>query len=180
MLKPQDILVLVRLLIARRQGGEVTYPLLSQWTGLSASETHSAVRRAATAALLTRAPEDRDGAFAWHPSLAACEEFFFHGFKYVFPLRFGNLQRGVPTGTGAPGMNEGPQGVLEAEPWVWPHAEGTVRGISITPLYRTVPQAALADETLHRALAALDLIRSHSHRLRRLGEEWLRSQLLRA
>jgi len=180
MLKPQDILVLSRLLIARKRGETVTYPLLSQWTVLSASETHAAVRRCLASGLLTRSHEGTVPTFTWLPASAACEEFFFHGLKYVFPLTFGSAQRGVPTGTSAPGLNEGSQSVLEGETWVWPHAEGTVRGIGIAPLYRTVPQAALADEMLHQALAALDLIRCSTHRLRRLGEDWLRTQLLRS
>ena len=47
MLKPQDLLILVRLLLAQKRGEAVSYPLLSQWTGISASETHAAVRRGA-------------------------------------------------------------------------------------------------------------------------------------
>lgn len=179
MLKSQDLVVLCRLLIARRRAEVISYPLLSQWTGLSASETHASVRRSLAGGLLTRFREEAVSGFAINPVISACEEFLFHGLKYVFPLSFSSVVRGVPTGTNAPGMNEGNLSVLEAEAWVWPHAEGSMRGIGITPLYRSVPDAALKDETLHQALASLDLIRSSSHRLRRLGEEWLKTQLLR-
>lgn len=180
MLKPQDILVLVRLLIARKRREAVTYPQLSQWTGLSASETHAAVRRGTACGLLTGIPASGAGSFPWSPAPAACEEFLFHGLKYVFPLEIGAEQRGIPTGTSAPGINEGSQSVLEGSEWVWPHAEGTEKGISIKPLYRTVPQVVLSDDTLHQAMAALDLLRCPSHRPRRLGEEWLKEHLLRS
>jgi hypothetical protein len=178
-LKPQDLLITLRLLIAQKRRERVTYPLLSQWTGLSASETHAAVRRAAESGLFTRVEMDADG-FAWRAANVAVEEFLFHGLKYVLPLTTGAITRGVPTGTAAPGMNVGSQAVLEGDVWVWPHAEGTVRGMAIEPLYRSAPEAAMKDEMLHQALASLDLIRAPNHRLRRLGEDWLRTNLLRS
>ncbi len=179
MLKSQDVVVLCRLLIAQKRAEAISYPLLSQWTGLSASETHASVRRCLAAGLLTRLGGEESMGFSTKPVISACEEFLFHALKYVFPLSFGSVQRGVPTGTNAPALNQGNLSVLEAEAWVWPHAEGSLRGISVSPLYRSVPVAALKDEQLHQALASLDLIRSSSHRLRRLGEEWLKTQLLR-
>lgn len=180
MLKPQDMLVLVRLLIARKRQEVVTYPQLSQWTGLSASETHASVRRATACGLLTGMLANGVGAFPWSPAPAACQEFLLHGLKYVFPLEIGVVQRGIPTGTSAPGMNEGSQSVLEGDTWVWPHADGTEKGIGIKPLYRTVPQVVRSDEMLHQAMAALDLLRCSSHRPRRLGENWLKENLLRS
>jgi len=180
MLKPQDILVLVRLLIARKRQEVVSYPQLSLWTGLSASETHAAVKRATACGLLTGIQANGAGTFPWSPAPAACQEFLLHGLKYVFPLETGAVQRGIPTGTSAPGMNEGAQSLLEGDAWVWPHAEGTEKGIGIVPLYRTVPQVVGADTMLHQALAALDLLRCPSHRPRRLGEDWLKDNLLHA
>lgn len=180
MLKPQDILVLIRLLIARKRQEVATYPQLSQWTGLSISETHASVKRATTCGLLTGMLANDAGPFPWSPSPAACEEFLFHGLKYVFPLETGAVQRGIPTGTSAPRLNEGAFSVLEGEAWVWPHAEGTEKGTGIKPLYRTVPQVVQSDEMLHQALAALDLVRCPSHRPRRLGEGWLKEHLLRS
>lgn len=178
MLKPQDLLITLRLLIAQKRRERVTYPLLSLWTGLSASETHAAVRRAAEPGLLVREEIEAD-MFPWRTANMAVEEFFFHGLKYMLPLTAGSIIRGVPTGTAAPGMNEGNQAVLEGDVWVWPHAEGTVRGIGVEPLYRSAPEAAMKDKMLHQALASLDLLRAPNHRLRRLGEDWLRTNLLR-
>jgi len=177
MLKSQDVLVLCRLLIARQRQEMVTYPLLSQWTGLSASESHAAIRRGLSSGLLTKFSGGGAVSFP-QPVVSACQEFLFHALKYVFPLESGKVERGVVTGTDAPGLNQGEQSVLEGETWVWAYAEGTVRGTAITPLYRTVPQVVLKDEALHQALASLDLIRSNTHRLRRIGEEWIRTQLL--
>ena len=178
-LKPQDLLITLRLLVAQKRGEAVSYPILSQWTGVSASETHAAVRRGTEAGLIMREPSLEAGGFPWRVITTAAEEFLFHGLKYMIPLTTGTLTRGVPTGTQAPGLNEGDQSVLEGETWVWPHAEGTVRGLTVEPLYSSVPAASLKDEMLHQALASLDLLRARNHRLRRLGEEWLRNHLLR-
>jgi len=176
-LKQQDILVVTRLLLALKRRETVTYPLLSQWTGLSASEAHSAVKRAAASGLLAKIPRGGTDGFPWSPSWTAVEEFLLHGFKYVFPLQQGTLQRGTPTGISA-GLDESSAPVFETETWVWPNAEGSARGIGIAPLYKTVPGAAMRDGDFHKALAALDLIRSTPHRLRRVGESWIKINLL--
>jgi hypothetical protein len=42
---------------------------------------------------------------------------------------------------------------------VWPHAKGTVRGESLTPLTPTAPEAAQRDEALYRVLALIDALR---------------------
>ena len=177
-LKPQDILVLIRLLLASKRRELVTYPLLSGWTGLSASEAHCAVKRAAVSGLVTRRPMGMEpDAFPWTPSWTAAEEFLFHGFKYVFPLQQGTLQRGTPTGISV-GLEDSSAPVVDTEGWVWPNADGNARGIGIVPIYRTVPQVVRRDVDLHKALAALDLIRSAPHRLRRVGESWIKTHLL--
>jgi len=173
MLKPQDLLITTRMLEAARRQELVTYPLLSRWTGLSASETHAGVKRAAESGLLAKRLEKNKDKFAWTPNFQSLEEFYFHGIKYVFPIVFGRIERGIPTGVSVPTLNEGPLGLVDGEDWVWPHPDGTMRGTAVTPLYRTVPTVALSDTAMHQSLAAIDLIRSNSHRMKRLGEMWL-------
>ena len=49
---------------------------------------------------------------------------------------------------------------MDAEPPpVWPDADGTVRGIEFSPLYKSVPQAAKRDAKLYQLLALVDAIR---------------------
>ncbi|MEW6207134.1 MAG: hypothetical protein AB1631_02120 [Acidobacteriota bacterium] len=61
---------------------------------------------------------------------------------------------------------------------VWPYPEGKKRGIALTPLYKTVPVAALRDPMLYKYLALVDAIRDGRARERRLAEQEL-SKLLR-
>ena len=56
---------------------------------------------------------------------------------------------------------------------VWPHPKGTVRGLSLAPLYPSVPGAALKDERLYAMLALFDAIRSGQARERKAAQKLL-------
>ncbi len=163
-LKPQDLYVLLALL-SRGEGG-VTYPELAEQTGLAASAVHGALKRAAAARLLMfkdRRPE------ILKPQL---KEFLLSGAKYAFPPVWGSLSRGVPTAYAAPPLN----GVIapSSDPVpVWPSAKGTARGISLAPLYPSVPEAAPRDEKLYALLTLFDAVRSGQARERNAARDLL-------
>jgi hypothetical protein len=111
--------------------------------------------------------------------LAALEEFLVHGVRYAYPPERGELTRGMPTGYAAPPLNK----VIvqpDEPPPVWPYAEGTVRGYSLTPLYPTVPAAASRDSKLYELLALVDAIRDGRARERNLAAKELQSRLARS
>ncbi|MDT8445205.1 MAG: hypothetical protein RQ722_12995, partial [Desulfuromonadales bacterium] len=60
---------------------------------------------------------------------------------------------------------------------VWPHPEGEVRGYEFSPLYKSVPDAALMDKELYAILALLDAIRDGRARERELAIKELKSRL---
>jgi hypothetical protein len=62
-------------------------------------------------------------------------------------------------------------------PTVWPYAEGKVRGISIAPLYKAAPKAALLDAKFYRVLALSDAVRSGRTRERNLAIEFLKKEI---
>lgn len=68
------------------------------------------------------------------------------------------MVRGIPTAHAASPLKEQISRGDEPIP-VWPHAEGTERGIACEPLYKTVPHAAVLDEKLYEALALVDVLR---------------------
>ena len=179
MLKPQDVLITLRLLLAQRRREVVSYPLLSQWTGLSASESHSAIKRATVSGLVTPIIDQKNSGFGWAVHRPALEEFLVYALRYLMPLEFGTSQRGILAGTAALTPTSQGTDLVESESWVWPYGEGTYRGVSVKPLYPTVPVAAVSDPEFHRVLAATDLVRSPQARLKRLGSEWLQGNLLR-
>jgi hypothetical protein len=178
MLKSQDLVVLARLLLAENRAEPTSYPTLSLWTGLSASECHAAVKRLYRAGL-TSAALQNPSTFDWHVVRPAAEEFITHAIRYLWPIEPLGEQRGVPTGTAVKGLNEGDSAVYEADRWVWPSAKGTDRGQAIKPLYPTLPEKVGNDSLFHQSLAALDLTRSPLARLRNLGRQWIQTSLLR-
>jgi hypothetical protein len=97
-------------------------------------------------------------------------------FKYAFPAEQGELTRGVATSFGAPPIKEVIATTNDPIP-VWPYAEGPPRGVSLAPLYRTAPQAALRDDRFYRLLVIADALRDGRLREREIALEELRRQL---
>jgi hypothetical protein len=56
---------------------------------------------------------------------------------------------------------------------VWPHPKGMARGLSLAPLYPSVPDAALKDERLYAVLTLFDAIRSGQAREREAAQKLL-------
>ena len=168
-LKPQDLLVLLK--AAAHPGKRWTYAGLADALAMSASEVHASVKRAVASGLAVSS-----GRGDWSPVLPALQEFVLHGVRYVWPAELGMSKRGIPTSFGtAPLAAELIAAPGEAP--VWPHPKGTAKGPSVSPIYRTAPEAALADPALHRLLALLDALRVGRARERALAADLLQLEL---
>jgi len=86
------------------------------------------------------------------------------------------VKRGVPTSFGAAPLSSLIAGKAGDAP-VWPHPQGTARGPSVAPIYRTVAQACMADPALHQMLALLDALRIGRSRERALAQKLLTERL---
>ena len=84
------------------------------------------------------------------------------------------VTRGLPTSYAAPPLNEHIAAGADLPP-VWPY----LRGVSLEPLYKTVPPAALRDERLYELLALIDALREGRARERNLAEKELTGRLRR-
>ena len=168
-LKPQELLVLFK--VAAHGTRKWTYAELGEALFLSTGEVHASVKRAQIAGLAATVQPNR-----WMPVRRALREFALHGARYAFPAIIGPVKRGVPTSYGtaplAALINSSPDNLP-----VWPHPQGSVRGPSLSPIYRTAPQAALADPVLHEWLALLDAVRSGRARERELASKLLSQRL---
>ncbi|MGI9067640.1 MAG: hypothetical protein ACR2HX_14735 [Pyrinomonadaceae bacterium] len=167
-LKPQDIVVVLKLC-----GYGLNRPPFAQIAAdlaMSQSEVHGAVKRAQAAHLL-HGSEMND-----RPNLSAIEEFLIHGVKYAFPAEHGASTRGFPTSYAAAPLNRLIAAGDDPVP-VWPHPEGTQRGIALAPLYKTVPTAAMRDPLLYEKLALVDALRDGRTRERKLAEQELKKLL---
>jgi hypothetical protein len=98
-------------------------------------------------------------------------EFALHGAKYAFPAVKLPLVAGVPTSHSAPAF----AGVFApgSTDFVWPHPNGTVRGVGVEPLHPSVPFAAMQDAKLYELLALFDALRVGKARERGMALERL-------
>lgn len=168
-LKPQDVLVLVKL-CGYPDSGRPPYSVIAADLLMSQSEVNASVKRLQSAKLV----HERDLGEA--PIIAAVEEFLIHGVKYVFPPKYGGIGRGTPTSYAAEPLCRFIEAGDDPIP-VWPDPNGKRRGIYLYPIYRSVPEAANRDPVLYARLTMIDAIRDGSARERKLAEEHLRRSL---
>ncbi|MEI6674945.1 MAG: hypothetical protein WCO57_07185 [Verrucomicrobiota bacterium] len=157
MLKPQDIVVSIKLLQGRDGGPAPTYATLAMALRMSSSEVHAAVGRCLEVGLL-RKPGDA-GRTMPVPVAAAMEEFLLHGLKFIWPAKRGPMTRGVATGSSCESVSRLLDVSEPGVPLVWPHPEGTLRGEAVDPLYPRAVEACKEDPILHEWLALLDILR---------------------
>lgn len=100
-------------------------------------------------------------------------EFALHGAKYAFPAVKLPLVVGVPTSHSAPAF----AGVFApgSTDYVWPHPNGSVRGVGVEPLHPSVPFAAMQDAKLYEMLALFDALRVGKARERGMALERLQA-----
>ena len=168
-LKPQDLLVLFKR--AANPNQSWTYATLGKALELSASQVHRSVQRVTEAGLAVS-----KGRGDWDVVREALVEFAVHGARYAFPAKVGAIRRGVPTSFGASPL-AGQINAAPGEAPVWPYSEGQARGPALSPLYRHVPEAALADPALYELLALLDALRVGRSRERALAQKLLSERL---
>ncbi len=166
-LKPQDIVVLLKLIAARTKVW--SFASLAGDLFMSPSEVHAGIKRASAARLFDE--------FRKMPVRKNLEEYLVHGVKYAYPSQHGALTRGIPTGYAAYPLNEILAIGTNDVPPVWPHPEGEVRGYEFSPLYKSAPSAALKDKELYALLAIVDAIRDGRARERELAIKELINRL---
>lgn len=164
-LKSQDVVVLLKL-CGYETAMRPPYSLIASDIGMSRSEINASVKRLRSARLIN--PKE----LGELPILAAAEEFLIHAVKYAFPAQRGHFVRGMPTSYAAEPLKKLIVSGNDPIP-VWPFAKGEKKGLSLMPLYPTVPEAAKRDPVLYARLAMLDAIRDGGARERKLAEKEL-------
>ena len=188
MMKRQDVGVLLKLAsleddeqdIGRqpaRHGlvaGEDPYSVRSLEAALGISKTQgsASIKRSMTSGI---AIKDRKTGRP-KPNRRQLREFIVHGLKFVFPVKPGAMQRGLPTAFAAPALRDflRSAGSLIS---VWPYARGQEMGQSIEPLFKSVPEAAERDERLYAYLALVDAVRLGNQREANLAANLLAERL---
>ena len=165
-IKPQDILILLKLCLWRdRQWRHMD---LALELGLSQTEISFALERCRLSGFLDSAKK--------RVLRSSLMEFLVHGLKYVYPVQPGPICLGMPTAHSAPPLVK--RILADADDqYVWPWADGHVRGQGIMPLYESVPLAARKDPDLHELLALVDALRVGRARERNIALEELEKRI---
>ena len=146
-MRPQDIVVLLKIIASDNnqwRNLDIAYSLK-----ISPSEVSEVLNRCKIAKLINK--EKRE------VHLNALTEFLVYGLKYVFPAEPGAIAKGIPTAHSASPIKE--KIISSTESYVWPNSKGNLRGQSIDPLYKTIPEAALEDQKFYELIALVDTIR---------------------
>lgn len=168
MLKPLDLVVLLKLSL--ENGERPPYLRLANELHIYQSEVYASIKRA-RASHLVHTLEQGD-----QLNRAGLLEFLLHGLRYVFPAEIGSPTRGVPTSYAAQPLKKAIVDSGDLPP-VWPYPEGKVRGYSLKPLHKNVPQAALEDSRLYELLALVDALRNGRAREREIAGKELKKRL---
>jgi hypothetical protein len=164
----QDIALLLKICLL--EGPRILSKKLAEELFLSPAEVSKSLNRCKDSGLLYWSDLEK------RVNRSALLDFLAYGMRHVFPPRRGGLVRGVPTATAAEPLKSHFVDNGEPPP-VWPYVQGTVRGLSFSPLYRSAPKAALLDPKLYQLLSLCDAIRSGRTRERVIAVELLRKAL---
>ncbi|WP_284543292.1 hypothetical protein [Pleomorphomonas sp. T1.2MG-36] len=187
-MKSQDIVVLLKLVSLQDQERQ-TLPEQSHWAsqgespysvrgleallGISKTEISGSIKRSLSSGL---ANKDRQTGRP-NPNRRNLHSFLLNGLKFVFPAKLGTMTRGTPTAFAAPMLKNllirGGEHIH-----VWPSARGSNMGLSVEPLFKSVPDAVEQDERLYEYLALVDAIRLGNQREAGLAGERLSEKLL--
>lgn len=187
MMKSQDIVVLLKLVSLHDQEkergvealrsearGEDPFSVrnLESTLGISKTEVNASINRSLTSGIAIR---DQETGRA-KPSRRNLLNFIVYGLKFAFPAKLGAMQRGIPTAFAAPVLKDA---LISGGRYiyVWPYASGRDMGQSVTPLFKSVPEAVQKDDRLYEYLALADAIRLGNQREAGLAAEHLSERL---
>ena len=156
MLKPQDVVLAVKLLCKGKQ--DWSQGSLAQELCMSASEINAGLKRLDQCGLIEPHKDGR----RWQVIKANFKEFLLSGIAYVFPAQKGAPCTGVVTATSHDKLLPHFQQKQHGLP-VWPDRHAKVRGFAFEPLYPSVTKAVQQDELLHEWLAIIDCLRDRDN-----------------
>lgn len=163
MLKPQDILILLKISSIKEKDWKMND--LAKSLALSQSEVSKGLDRLVFANLIDESKRI--------PALNALYDILVSSARYFFPVKPGGIQRGIPTAHSALPLSKK---IRSESKYVWPSPEGSDRGESIEPIYKTAPLAALEDKGLYELLALVDSLRVGKAREQKLACEELKKR----
>lgn len=146
-MRPQDIVVLLKIISIKDDKWRNLD--IANAIGISPSEVSEALNRCKIAKLIDSKKRK--------VNINSFTEFLVYGIKYVFPIEPGAIVKGIPTAHSASPIKEHISS--DTDIYVWANAKGKLRGQSIEPLYKTLPQKVQEDKLFYELLTIVDTIR---------------------
>ncbi len=166
-MKPQDVAIL--LFICQYCEGSYKVSEIADSLKISQSEVSESINRSNIAKLIDAKIKTvfRHGFY----------EFLVYGLKFVFPVVPGHIVRGVPTSHSAPPLNKLISS--DTDQFVWSYSKGTMRGMSIEPLYKTIPLVCEQFQEYYELLSLVDALRIGRSREIVFARDLLKERLLK-
>ncbi|HLP18104.1 MAG TPA: hypothetical protein VK470_17735 [Bacteroidota bacterium] len=164
-MKPQDIAVLLKIISMNGKAWKMM-DLASQLF-ISQSEISHALERNRLAGLID--DEKR------HVHRTSLMEFLAFGIKYCFPVKPGEIVRGIPTAHSAEPLCRKIQSNIDI--YVWQDTDGSLRGQKIEPLFLKIPKAVQEDPVFYEMTALIDAIRVGKSREYQIAVDLLRKRI---
>lgn len=178
MLKPQDIVVLLKLL-AKKEYGHMSQKDLAKNLCVSHAVINESLKRLIDCGLVHREKHRSWKKPIQHtPNLKDCADFLILGVKYFFRAQFSQMTVGFPTSYASAVMRC--YTCIDRDPIpVWPFAEGEYRGIGLIPLYPCVPMSIhkFPDVEFYDLLCLVDVLRHGNRREYNKAAELLRERI---
>lgn len=191
MLKSQDVVLLLKLL-ANPDHLKWSQAHMAMDLCISVSEINAGIKRLISGGLLQlasptlvrlsvlneRLQSGKQVDNLYQPILKACEEFLISGVKYFFPVKLSEFTAGIETSYAAPILKSHIIHGNDPIP-VWPYAEGTQRGMSLEPLYPSVPKSVslFPDSKFYDLLCLIDVLRQGRVRERAFAMKMLKERI---
>ncbi len=171
MLKGQDIAILIKLLLKQQAKEKVEFKNIAYELYISQSEVTKSIKRLEKSRLLTRYSDD---SIELHKH--ELMELFVYGVKYLFSAEVNIATRGMAAAYSSPHFKKI---ILSEETYVWPYINGNTKGLALTPIYKTLPNALdrTPDENFYAIISALDLIRLGGKRENKIAKEILENYI---
>jgi len=151
---------------------QYTARMLETETGISKSQINLALNRCLDVGLAKK--DRRLGVPRVHTK--ALYNLIVHGVKYVFPVKPGEITRGIATAFAAPVLNDKLMSAGELV-LIWPDAKGSIKGQAVEPIFKSAVYAALKDAEMYAFLALVDAIRIGQPREANLAGGLLKKRL---
>jgi len=165
-MKPQDIAIL--LFICQYSDGSFKMLDIANSLKISQSEVSESINRSKIAKLI-----DTQSKMVFRRGLY---DFLVHGLRYVFPILAGPIVKGIPTAHSGPPLNKK---ILPGdEHFVWKYTEGSMRGMAIEPLYKTLPSICEKHNDFYELLCLVDALRIGRIREVNFAKEILKMRLI--